>query len=268
MAAAAAACDIYRMLTALFGEVRVYARDARKGSAYRCPGCLAEVILKKGAVRIHHYAHHAEQSCEYAIGETRAHLEAKLALHAAFRPLSHRVEMEWPVEGLSGDRRADVFVWHLNGPRLAVELQHTKIGLHEIEERTASYLAAGIAVVWLPFLRPKFRSRTVKGEGRDSGDWLIEPYQPLPFERWIHAFGYGEIWYWADRSRKLLRGRLEHFRGAENERAGRWRLRLWGPFDPQHLVIRMSRRKSAEIGPYRLPGGTMARLAAARTDKE
>jgi Competence protein CoiA-like family len=260
------------MLTALLEQVRVYARDAQKGGAYKCPGCLSGLVLKKGLIKIHHFAHRPGELCEFARGETQAHLEAKLALHAAFAPLGHRAEVEWPVEGLAGDRRADVFVWHLNGPKLAFELQHTAIGLAEIEERTAGYMAAGIAVVWLPFLRPKFRAKTSRGPGGEGGDWIVAPYRPLPFERWIHTFGFGEIWYWSDRARKIMRGHLEAVAGKVGEEGDsatpsrrKWRLRLWGPIDPAHLAIRIARRKSAEIGPYRLPGGPVARLAIAAT---
>jgi Competence protein CoiA-like family len=260
------------MLTALRDHVRTYARDAQKGDEHKCPGCLSIVVLRKGQIKIHHFAHRPGALCEFARGETRAHLEAKLAIHGAFASLSHRAEVEWPVDGLSGDRRADVFVWHLNGPKLAFELQHTAIGLGEIESRTSDYMAAGIAVVWLPFLRPKFRAKTGKGPGGNGGDWIVTPYKPLPFERWLNAFGYGEIWYWSDRSRKVMRARLEAIEGpAGEEEAGkrrRWRLRLWGPYEPAHLAIRIVRRKSAEIGPYRLPGGPVARLAVAGTHKE
>jgi hypothetical protein len=266
------------MLTALRDDVRVYASAAEKGHDYLCPGCKALLILRKGKVRIHHFAHRPPVSCAWEIGETLAHLEAKLALKEALAPRCHRSELEWPVPSLAGDRRADVFVWDMSGGRIAFELQHTGIGIEEVERRTRAYMAAGLAVVWLPFLRSRFRAlarRTAPGE---DGDWIVERYRPKPFERWLNAFNFGEVWYWAPRTKRLMRGVFEPDLAmvpapAWHEAFGESQLvpastatpfvtlRLDGPYDPSALLIRCAPRKPASLGRYELPGGPMARLA-------
>jgi competence protein CoiA len=269
------------MLTALRDDIRVYASSAEKGFDYFCPGCGAALILRKGRVRIHHFAHHPPVSCAWEVGETLAHLEAKLALRDALSSRAHRAELEWPVASLAGDRRADVFIWEMLGGQIAFELQHTGIGIDEIERRSRAYMAAGLAVVWLPFLSARFRAlarRTAPGE---PGDWIIERYRPKPFERWLNAFNFGEVWYWASRSRRLMRGVFEpdltmvptpawhrSFAEAATVPASAATpfvtLRLEGPFDPATLSIRCSRRKPASLGRYELPGGPMARLSTPR----
>src|SRR5205823_9332068 len=192
------------MLTALHDDIRVYASAADKGSEYRCPGCRAALILRKGRVRIHHFAHHPPVGCAWGTGETTAHLEAKLALKQALETRCHRAEVEWPIASLAADRRADVFVWEMLGGQIAFELQHTGISLEEIERRTRAYMAAGLAVVWLPFLHARFRASSRRTRPGEQGDWIIERYRPKPFERWLAAFNFGEVWYWAPKTKRLM----------------------------------------------------------------
>ncbi|MCK1619155.1 hypothetical protein IVA96_21705 [Bradyrhizobium sp. 159] len=72
---------------------------------------------------------------------------------------------------------------------LAIELQHTSIGILEIEARASAYSRAGIAQIWLPFLA----SATVSAsEPSSGGTRFIERYSPRPFEKWVHGFGGGD----------------------------------------------------------------------------
>ncbi len=52
----------------------VLARYARPGTAYRCPGCHAGLVLRKGEVRVPHFAHKADGFCS---PETALHLGIK-----------------------------------------------------------------------------------------------------------------------------------------------------------------------------------------------
>ena len=244
------------MLVALSNGVRVTATEAEKGGSYHCPACKAELVLRKGAIKIHHFAHRPPVDCAWGSGETLAHLEAKQLIHAAFAPRAFRAEMEWPVEGLSGDRRADVFVWDMRGAKVAFELQHTAIGAGEMAKRSAAYMAAGIAVLWLPFLRARYRAAAERPPAGEDGDWLIRPYAPRPFERWLDLFHHHELWFWAPRSGKVMRGRLESLGAGQSQMA----LRLWGPYDPGRLALRAGRRKAVSLARYDLPGGPSVRL--------
>jgi competence protein CoiA len=72
---------------------------------------------------------------------------------------------------------------------LAIELQHTSIGIPEIEARAHAYSRAGIAQIWLPFLS---RSVLSASDPRADGTLFIEKYSPRPFEKWVHGFGGGD----------------------------------------------------------------------------
>ncbi len=61
-------------------DCQVAAAAAEKHSFYRCPSCLAEVILRRGTQRRPHFAHKAESTqCDF-LHETEKHLRAKWAL--------------------------------------------------------------------------------------------------------------------------------------------------------------------------------------------
>ena len=60
----------------------ISARFAYKNQEYVCPDCLKDVILRKGNIRIHHFAHKNEKddNCNYYLNpnETQIHKDAKL----------------------------------------------------------------------------------------------------------------------------------------------------------------------------------------------
>lgn len=264
------------MLTALLDGTRVYATRAEKGGNYRCPGCAAEMILRKGEVRIHHFAHRPEITCGWGTGETEAHLEAKLSLYNAFKDRSLRAEAEWIVPHLGGDRRADVFIWEMGAGPIALELQHSSISLAEIAARTESYMAAGIAVIWLPFLEP-----AAMAEATSTGALRIARYLPRPFERWIESFTHGPVWYWCPLDSSLYRGRFDPYvewsesatwtdrRGSVQVDKGSWErvpryatLVLEGPLNASNVTLRRYLRKSAQSGKHRIPAGPAAAFEA------
>ena len=269
------------MLTALHDDVRVYAAKAVKGRRYLCPGCRGELILRQGRIRIHHFAHRPPVGCLLGRGETDQHLAAKALFQGAFAPRSFKTEVEWPIPSLAGDRRADVFVWDLAGGQVAIELQHTGIGVAEIELRTRGYLAAAVPVVWVPFLRAEALDRAIAQEGGSTGNLVIENYRPRPFERWLDGYAHGDLWFYEPGSGKLYRGKFDRKKSEPQSQprpqtqtqmgfgeapADPWRappprgrrLRLWGPIDPAALVVRRFIRREAARGRHGYPGGLAA----------
>jgi hypothetical protein len=64
-------------------NVYEYPSKASKANKYICPDCKRDVVLRKGSVRIHHFAHlRSEDPCTYytSPGETQIHKDAKMAL--------------------------------------------------------------------------------------------------------------------------------------------------------------------------------------------
>ena len=64
--------------------------DASKRNSYICPCCKLPVILRKGCVRRHHFAHRSDSKCSlYSGGESDVHLAAKSVLASQLRKLKY-----------------------------------------------------------------------------------------------------------------------------------------------------------------------------------
>jgi competence protein CoiA len=264
------------MLVASLGDVRIDAVIAQRGPEYRCPKCKGIVVLKKGRKVIDHFAHKPPTECSWATGETRAHLEAKLLVASALTGRGLKAEVEFVVNTLPGDRRADVMAWSPKGLQIAFELQHTPIDLNEIERRASSYARAGIAQIWIPFLKA-----SVWNEGQPrAGGWFVERYSPRPFERWVHGFnGKRGMWMYDPAAKEFWLGSLARHKiyveetswysegGEENSAGGfyRWskrykELKLEGPYKAENLLIKVERRRAFATKEYSWPDGRVAHL--------
>ena len=84
---------------------RILGDAAERGKTYYCPECHAPVILKRGAVKIPHFAHAPDTPCEYGRGEGMRHLLMKWHVGRLFS----RNQVEFEVK-LLANRRADVVV--------------------------------------------------------------------------------------------------------------------------------------------------------------
>ena len=262
------------MLVADLLGKRTLAKNADRRPDYVCPNCRNAVILKAGRQVVWHFAHKPPTDCNWAKGETREHLEAKQHFLEEFRSREIRAEVEFIVNTLPGDRRADVMLWSPNNRRFAIELQHTNLSLEDIEARAQSYARAGIAQIWIPFLH---RSVFEKAE-LCSGGLLIERYAPRPFERWVHGFhGKNGMWMYAPHTNELWHGfMVGHQRyvqesnwyeaGGEEMTAGgysRWSKRykdltLHGPYSLSMLRLTKMRRRGASLSHYSWPDADLA----------
>jgi competence protein CoiA len=265
------------MLAALRGLDRIEAADAERGGSFVCPGCRSAVILKRGRVKIAHFAHMAPVSCSYAAGETAVHMAAKAAICAAFRARGLRAEVEFPVGQLSGDRRADVLVWGPAGQRVAVEVQHSAISLDDIARRTAGYMRAKIPVVWLPVLKAGILWDGLPMPGGVS----VEKYPAPHWQRWVHGYGFGGMWVMLS-DLTLWRGRMlpceievpssswydedgdECSGGGYTKVSRKWKtLELRGAVDPADIRVELFSRPAASLGRHVYPGGRAARFVTA-----
>lgn len=269
------------MLVAKLGTDRIDAVVALRGPAYLCPNpkCNGLMILRKGRIKVAHFAHKPPMTCSWATGETQQHLEAKRVVADALAARKLEAQIECVVDTLPGDRRADVMAWSPKGLRIAFELQHTPISLDEIESRASSYARAGIAQIWIPFLK----SSAWKDGKPIQGGWLIERYAPRPFEKWVHGFnGKNGMWMYDPTQKKLWLGKLEGHQtyvdetswysegGDENYGGGfhKWskryrKLTLHGPHEPDKLLVKVTFRNAYSTKDYSWPAGRVAHLVPA-----
>ena len=142
------------MLIALDAQgQRVAAIQADKSQSYVCPSCAQAVRLRAGSVRVHHFAHLAENPTCPDHNETIDHLESKQQLHDALSK-RYSCQLELPIMGakdISGQiRRIDLAIKNKQGRSIAIEVQHSPIDLALINNRNAIDQAHGFArTLWV-----------------------------------------------------------------------------------------------------------------------
>src|SRR5215831_20691725 len=95
------------MLVASCAGQRVEAAQSFERTApYNCPGCSQTVILKRGQIKVPHFAHKPPTQCDYAVGETLAHLAAKQWMVDGLRERGYSAELEVSLDY----NRADILV--------------------------------------------------------------------------------------------------------------------------------------------------------------
>jgi competence protein CoiA len=170
------------MLLAIANDktTRLVAWEAmRSDGPFYCPACGGEVILHKGALRAHHFAHKPDSSCRHGAGETDAHRRAKMGIFKSMSTFPNLTcALEVPLLGV----RADVLISSLTSKRrYAIEVQISPLSMDEIIERTRRYAKQDIYVLWL------FEWKR---------ELLSESYTPSVKERWAHALYYGWVYYY------------------------------------------------------------------------
>lgn len=263
------------MLVAVLGSERVDAAVSIRRPDYYCPECNGLVVLHHGRIVIAHFKHKPPTNCAWAKGETKAHLEAKRLVFAALSGRGLKAQIECIIPAMPGDRRADVMVRSPKGRQIAVELQHTSIGVDEIERRAFSYAKAGITQIWIPFIP----SSVWRDGKRAPGGWFVEKYAARPFERWIHGLNRKRgMWMYDPGSKSFWLGTLvdhelyieetswfedgdEHYGGGFYRTSKRFKeLTLIGPYSVDALLIERFHRSYFSTSQYKWPAGRIAHL--------
>jgi len=123
---------------------RIEANIASKNEKYYCPKCGAEVLLKKGKIKIPHFAHNIG-GCGYGTGESLRHMELKLMMKKLIKKeLGINVELEYPINDLISD---GFFMFY--DKSIAVEIIVHNDNLEEILNKTYEYTKEDIYTLWL-----------------------------------------------------------------------------------------------------------------------
>lgn len=163
------------------GGARVVASaEDRGGGPWNCPACAAQVSLKKGTIRIHHFAHYPPVSCEYGTGESEEHRRCKTAIYEAMRAAPNT--SKWELERSLGSVRPDVSGYVGQTP-VAVEVQASSLRLERIAQRTSEYHAKGVYVLWVGIWDDRL---------------LDDRFAPAAWEKWLHTLYFGRVYYWDD----------------------------------------------------------------------
>lgn len=174
------------MLTALNANgVHCFApRTEKSCGPFTCPECHRSLILKKGTVVVHHFAHVPPVNCAYGSGETLEHMRAKMAIYESLSgsPRVSKLDVEKAIIRNGVTVRPDVRCLIDGRHFVGVEFQKTSLDPREIERRTALYNQLKVHVLWVvPW--PKAMSHG-------------EKYQPRETERYLHTLYFGRVYFW------------------------------------------------------------------------
>jgi competence protein CoiA len=168
------------VITSILGnEQKVIARDVQKSDGpFFCPKCRQEMILRKGRVKTHHFAHKPPVSCQYGKGESEFHRICKQAIYDSLHQVDGVDSCE--LEKDLGNVAPDIY-FENKSIKIAIEVQISNLTMDKIIERTKEYNRLGIYVLWLPIFH---------------SDMQAERYAPKQWEKWLHATNFGRVYYW------------------------------------------------------------------------
>ena len=160
----------------------------KEDGPFFCPSCRGKVILKKGRIKIPHFAHKPPVTCIYGKGESEIHYKAKLEIRDELERRFKKGKYNIEVEKFLGKVRPDVYFEKSDkSQKFAIEIQKSNLTIETIEKRTKEYNNLGIYVLWLPL----YSEREIQ--------LREEQFRPKSWEKWLHTLNYGAIYYWTER---------------------------------------------------------------------
>lgn len=154
---------------------------------FYCPECKGELILKKGNVREHHFAHRPPIACQYGSGESEIHYRAKRELFTSLsaHPLCKKCELERRLGGV----RPDISLYIKNHP-VAIEIQRSSVLVEDIIKKAEAYDRLGI---YLLYLFPESGPEIIWRENEQ--EYVCRPNQ---WEKFLHSMFFGRAYYWVE----------------------------------------------------------------------
>lgn len=160
---------------------------------FYCPECRGELNLKKGKVRIHHFAHKPPFTCQYGNGESEIHYRVKRELFLALSgyPNCRKCEIERRLDGL----RPDISLYVGDYP-VAIEIQKSSMAVEDIIKKVDAYNKLGIYLLYLfPESGPKIFNR-FRYFDENMGAYYHKVIRPNQWEKFIHSLFYGRVYFW------------------------------------------------------------------------
>ena len=131
------------------GSVKIAKDVVKENGPFYCSFCNEEMILRKGMVKIPHFAHKQGSTCAYSTGETLEHEWAKLNLFMTAEKMGINAFIE---KKLSDHVRADVLL-DFGDRKVAVEFQKSGMSVEQCKQRLQNYKETGIPVIWVFLLK-------------------------------------------------------------------------------------------------------------------
>ena len=125
-----------------YNDNRVHIDETHSNQQYFCPTCGVPLILKKGNIRQHHFAHTAHHECKDTWTRNR---EYDLSpWHFEWQSIFPKENQEFTFSLGETKHRADVLI-----DRTVVEFQHSLLPSSRFDDRNNFYFNLGYKVIWL-----------------------------------------------------------------------------------------------------------------------
>lgn len=158
---------------------KVVARQVTKDYApFHCEGCGHELVLKKGNIKVHHFAHKPPHGCSRGQGESEAHRKCKETIYFELMKQGNVTDLD--IEKDLGAVVADLYC-KIDGVPVAIEVQRSNLSVNQITARTSEYCKLGVNVLWLALFDKKLND---------------DKYNPTAWMKWCHAAYFGRVFYW------------------------------------------------------------------------
>lgn len=190
------------MLTA-FSEKRkhCYAWDTEKSEApFFCKACLQEVILKKGMVRAHHFAHKPPISCQYGSGESELHHKVKKSIFESLKSNQNCSYCE--LEQKIPDIIPDIFAI-INGVNVDIEIQRSNITVNDIRNKIISRTKQNLSSIWI--IPSILQLKIFKDDNKKVAnipEWI----------KYLHTIYFGKIYVYSGQGSLVLPIHLSQFK--------------------------------------------------------
>ena len=125
-----------------YHDERVHINETQSNQTYYCPFCGARLIVKKGDIRQHHFAHSANHHCSDSWESN--HSYDMSPWHNEWQSLFPQVNQEIKLSLGETKHRADVMIG-----RTVIEFQHSIMSVQAFNDRNCFYFNLGYKVVWL-----------------------------------------------------------------------------------------------------------------------
>ena len=227
--------------------------ENKKSGPWFCPLCKESLILRKGEIRVDHFAHRPNSDCDWGRGESEKHRQCKIELYQSLVhiPAVSCIALERDLKTVRPD-----LSFLLHGQRVAIEVQVSELSMEKILHRTREYKKLDTAVLWLALID----AEAIEGN--------VSP--PL-WQKWVHALYFGRIYCWKPGYARLVRAaHLEpteievpysewysegelHQGGGYTRRSKRWREICLGPLLDLSTDFGVSSRASFCGGRFEIP---------------
>ena len=141
---------------------RVYIEQTHIKQDYFCPECGEKLVLKKGEIRMHHFAHPAHSQCtdswHYDMSDWHMRWQARFPL-----------ETQEIVKIKDGQKhKADVL---LEDKKVVYEFQHSPMTAEEFDDRNVFYNSLGYKVIWIFDVSEQYESGAIENYKSDLYKW-------------------------------------------------------------------------------------------------